>query len=121
MVPSNYCGTPYWLLHPPELDFSMQKFEGKKHLVPSILRNEFYTLLEYYPDHLPIYTDGSKDNNRVACAATGDHILIQVRLPDAASIYSAELLAIYEVLTLLECSAPNKHVLIVTLCLHYKP
>ena len=114
MAPSFYSDTPYWLLRPPELDFSMRKFEGKKHLAPSLLKNEFYTLLEYYPDHLSIYTDGSKDDNRVACAATGDHILIQIRLPDAASIYSAELLAIYEVLTLLECSAPNKQVLIVS-------
>ncbi|ELU16038.1 hypothetical protein CAPTEDRAFT_206814 [Capitella teleta] len=64
------------------------------------------------PDHLPIYTDGSKSETRVACVATANRLLIQVRLPDSASIFSAELLAIYEVLTLLECAAPQKYTIL---------
>ncbi|ELU18078.1 hypothetical protein CAPTEDRAFT_197082 [Capitella teleta] len=57
------------------------------------------------PDHKVILIDGSKSDSAVACSATADNL--QIRLPDSASIFSAELLAIYKVLTLLECSASS--------------
>jgi hypothetical protein len=105
--------TPYWFLKVPELDLSLVKYNKK--LVNSLfLRAEFYNLLDRYPDHLPINTDGSKSETRVACPAMANRLFIQVRLPDLASIFSADLLAIYEVLTLLECAATREQILIVT-------
>ena len=44
-----------------------------------------------YPDHRAIDTDGSKAENRVAAA---NNLSAQVRLPDNASIYTAELQAL---------------------------
>ncbi|ELT99143.1 hypothetical protein CAPTEDRAFT_215477 [Capitella teleta] len=57
------------------------------------------------------YINGSK---RETMQSGFNRLLIQVRLPDSASIFSAELLAIYEVLTLLECAASYEQILIVT-------
>ena len=42
----------------------------------------------------PIYTDGSKDNDRVGCAAILNSISIKQRLPSNASIFTAEIKAI---------------------------
>ena len=50
--------------------------------------------MKSYPDHRAIYTDGSKAENRVAAAATSNDLSAQVRLPDNASIFTAELQAL---------------------------
>ena len=42
----------------------------------------------------PIYPDGSKDNDRVGCAAIINNISIEQRLPSKASIFTAEIKAI---------------------------
>ena len=47
-----------------------------------------------YPDPRAIFTDGSKAENRVAAAATLNNLNAQVRLPDNASIFTAELQAL---------------------------
>ena len=41
-----------------------------------------------------IYTDGSKDNDRVGCAAIFNNLTIKQRLPSNASIFTAEITAI---------------------------
>ena len=43
---------------------------------------------------VPVYTDGSKDNDRVGCAAIINNISIKQRLPSNASIFTAEIKAI---------------------------
>ena len=47
-----------------------------------------------YSDYRAIYTDGSKDKNRVGAAATTEQLNAQVRLPGNASIFTAELQAL---------------------------
>jgi ribonuclease HI len=54
----------------------------------------FYDLLDHYPGSRVFYTDVSKCENAVACASVSDNFQIQMRLPDSASIYTAELVAI---------------------------
>lgn len=60
------------------------------------LKMKFYNLIERYPGYTKVYTDGSKSESGAACAATGSRMKLQFRLPDSASIYTAELTAIYE-------------------------
>ena len=47
-----------------------------------------------YRENIPVYTDGTRDGNDVACATVfpSDRI-ISMRLPDSASIFSAEVWA----------------------------
>ena len=44
-----------------------------------------------YPDYIPVYTDGSRDGNAVACATVfPSNTVISMRLPDSASVFTAE-------------------------------
>jgi ribonuclease HI len=112
ILPRSYDNTPYWCLRCPEMDLSLTEFNKKEANVLE-LRMKFYDLIERYPDYTQIYTDGSKGESGAACAATGSHMKLQFRLPDFASIYTAELTAIYESLNTLEGS-PDDLALIIT-------
>ena len=59
-----------------------------------IFKNKFLEVKEQYYTHEEIYTDGSKDGEKVASAAILDGELYQFRLPNNSSIFSAELKAI---------------------------
>ena len=48
---------------------------------PMIFKNEFLEVKEQYYTHQEIYTDGSKDGEKVASAAILDGELYQFRLP----------------------------------------
>ena len=61
---------------------------------PMIFKNKFLEVKEQYYTHEEIYTDGSKDGEKVASAAILDGELYQFRLPNNSSIFSAELKAI---------------------------
>ena len=52
-----------------------------------------------YRDYISIYTDGSWDGNYVACATVvPSDTIIYIRLPDSASIFTAEVWAIFKAL-----------------------
>jgi len=105
-------GMPYWSLQHPETDTSMTKY--KKDKTNNVeLRHAFYDLLDHYSGYKHFYTDGSRAESAVACAGTGDNLTLQVRLPDSASIYTAELTAILEILRILQYS-PFNHILVIT-------
>jgi ribonuclease HI len=85
--------SPFWLLRSPEIDLTLTHFK-KNSINPMQFKNDFCDLLEHYPGTRVFYTDGSKCENGVACASVSDNFQIQMRLPDSASIYTAELMAI---------------------------
>lgn len=103
---------PYWDLKYPETDTSMTRYDKNK-MSAIELRQRFYSLLEHYPDHFKVYTDGSKSESAVACAATAKNMTLQIRLNDKASIYTAELTAILESLNMLQFS-PHDSILLIT-------
>ena len=52
-----------------------------------------------YRDHIPVYTDGSRDGNYVACATVfPSDITFSMRLTDSASISTAQIWAIIKAL-----------------------
>ena len=59
-----------------------------------IFRSKYLEIKRQYYLHEPIFTDGSKDGDKVAAAAALDGELYQFRLPDKSSVFSAELKAI---------------------------
>ena len=59
-----------------------------------IFKNKFIEIKEIYYTHEEIYTDGSKDREKVASAAILDGELYQFRLPNNSSVFSAEVKAI---------------------------
>ena len=58
---------------------------------PMIFKNKLLEVKEQYYTHEEIYTDGSKDGEKVASAAILDGELYQFRLPSNSSIFSSEL------------------------------
>ena len=52
-----------------------------------------------YRDYIPVYTDGSRDGNAVACSTVfPSNTVISMRLPDSASVFTAEVWAIIKAL-----------------------
>ena len=64
-----------------------------------------------YRDYIPIYTDGSRDGNAVACATVSpsDNV-ISMRLPDSASVFTAEVWAIIKALEQIKDSNASKYI-----------
>ena len=62
---------------------------------------------------MPVYTDGSWDRNSVACATVfPSNTVIFMRLPDSASIFTAEILAIFKALEEIKYSVASKYIVL---------
>ena len=85
---------PIWDMMEPTILYGLRA--GKKSDVcPSEFQSRFHIIQNKYDDHQFIYTDGSKEGDRVGCAVVCGRQCVMERLPDVASIYTAELRAIY--------------------------
>ena len=60
--------TSAWIIKNPEVIFELNEFpKTKTH--PIIYQEKLRNILQYHPDQLYVSTDGSKDNNKMACMA----------------------------------------------------
>ena len=84
---------PSWCIRKPTIDLSLHS-EKKSESNPHQLKQNFHELQSYYSDHEHIYTDGSKDGERVGCAATKYDDCKKMRIPDGSSVFTAEAKAI---------------------------
>ena len=91
-----------WLCQMPTMCFSLQT-GSKENTIPVLHKQKFYELLNVYSGFIQIYTDGSKIDNRVAAAMIHKQkFVVTARLPDGASIFSAEAHAILLALEFIE-------------------
>ena len=82
-----------WTLNPPKIILDLHK--NKKSEVEShIFKNDFLEIRSKYKYHLSIYTDGLKQDEKVACAFISPYFTDNIRLPDNSSIFTAEAKAI---------------------------
>ena len=81
--------TPPWTLNKPEVNFSLAA-DKKDNTDAFIFKTKFQEITSHYPDFKHIYTDGSKDGPKVAAACVSRTQTRKCRLPDNASIFSAE-------------------------------
>ena len=63
-------------------------------LIILFFRTKFHELLSYFPNYETIFTDGSKDGDTAGSACVTPSDTYKCRLPDNASIFSAEIKAI---------------------------
>ena len=90
----------------------MNLYDGKKSTTDNlILKSKFAEILDTYDRFNAVYTDGSKDGDRVAAAAVADRKGIAFRLPSHASIFSAELKAILVALDCMKVSTKKQFIL----------
>lgn len=87
-----------WTISKPHIDLTHKK--KKKSMNKSI----YGELRDKYCDYRPFYTVGSKILDRKDAAATNRQIHKQTRLPNSASIFTAELQAIKMALKMVENS-----------------
>jgi hypothetical protein len=85
--------TPPWFLHRPRFDFTL--------------------FVLTYEGYKKIFTDGSKQGGAVSAAAVAEWKVLVKRLPDHASIFSAEAIGILLALNIIEQS-PGRHFLIIS-------
>ena len=67
---------------------------AKKDTPSHVYIQKFKEIKDQYSYCIPIYTDGSKDNDRVGCGLIINNLSIKQRLPSNASIFTAEVTAI---------------------------
>ena len=88
---------PPWTLSTPKTNFSLAQFR-KDSISPLVFKQGYLELREKFPDYTHIFTDGSKSELGVASAAfmqTADpDSFLTLKLPDEASVYTAELQAL---------------------------
>ena len=85
---------PIWDMKVPTVLYDLQV--GKKCDVnPIDFQAHFHVIQDSYKDHQFLFTDGSKDGHRVGCAVVSGGRFHRERLPDSASVYTAELRAIH--------------------------
>jgi len=78
---------------------------------PEIFKHRFYELCHEFKNYYRIFTDGSKEGNRVAAAVVHRDNNKCVRLPDAASIFRAELYALLLVIDVVRRSKEKNFVI----------
>jgi len=89
---------PPWLLATPTILFDLLHTNAtqarRSSTVNDVYISEYREVRDLYPQHTPIFTDGSKQNDRAAAAVVLNSHTIAERLPNSASICTAELYAI---------------------------
>ena len=82
-----------WTQNPPKVILDLHK--NKKSEVDShISKAEFLEIKSTYKHYMSIYTDGSKQDEKVACAVISPNFTDSIRLPDNNSIFTPEAKAI---------------------------
>ena len=76
--------------------------DKKSQTDPIVFRTKFHELLSDFPNYGTIFTDGSKDGDTAGSAGLTPSDTYKCRLPDNASIFSAEIKAIDLVLDHIE-------------------
>ena len=99
--------TPPWTLNKSEVNFSFTA-DKKDNTDAFIFKTKFQEITSHYPDFKQIYTDGSKDEPKVAVVCVSRTQTLKCRLPDNASIFSAEKQAINMALDYIEETNQSK-------------
>ena len=71
---------------------------------------KIHHIVSHCPKHLHVFTDGSKDHSRTACAAVLNKIIHKKALPMESSIFPAEVCAIDLALNKISRDKHNKFI-----------
>lgn len=102
VIPVTFEDTPTWRI-PINTFCPDQNFPLKPNTHPTEMRNLFFNHASTkHANSTHIYTDGSKTNGAVGCAATTATATVSRRLSSSSSIYTAELLGVLCALNLID-------------------
>ena len=95
---SSYFILPPWCIKPPKIVLDLVHLKQDR-TDSSIYQQRFLEIRDKYRDYIPVYTDGLRDGNYVACATVfPSDTELSMRLPDSASIFTPEIWAIIKAL-----------------------
>ena len=86
--PFSFPSKEKWTLNPPKIILDLHKNESH------IFKNEFLEIKLKCKHHLSVHTDGSKQDEKVACSVMSPNFTDSIRLHDNSSIFTAEAKAI---------------------------
>ena len=109
---SSLSNIPPWILKMPTFIFTLHTLGNKKDTPSHEFQSWLNELLSIYDGYTRIYTDGSKEGKTVAAAAVTEGRVLMKRLPDNASIFSAEAQAILMALDIAEQSHIKKCIIL---------
>ena len=98
--------TPPWKVIVPTVSFDLCRYK-KSDTDPTLYCLHYSELLESFTDYTHIFTDGSKDDDKTAAAIICQSFEFSKRLPDKASIFTAELEAIVSALRYIKITTKN--------------
>ena len=84
---------PPWCLKKPNIIFDLNT-NRKSISNPHVLKQNFHVLQSRYAEYQHVYTDGSKDVEKVGCAFVSGNHSDSIRIPDGSSVFTAEAKAI---------------------------
>ena len=85
---------PPWAHNVPTIDTQLSNLVDKEKQNNLVLKQSTLAYMAKYNEYTPIYTDGSKEEEKTACAFITTGHISQHRLPDDSDILEAELQAI---------------------------
>ena len=92
---------PPWTRHDPLYNYELAA-DKKASTNPDVFKSKYNEIKDRHQRFNYLYTDGSKDAGRVAAAVVSENGVLSCRLPDQASIFTAELTAIDLALDMIE-------------------
>jgi ribonuclease HI len=104
--------TPPWTLQSATFIYELHYLGKKDDTPPTMFQAKLNELLSVFDGYNRIFTDGSKNGAAVAAAAVCNGNIRSLRLPDHASIYSAEARAILLALNFVQQSHSTKHIIL---------
>ena len=106
----SYFISPPWCIKPPKIVLDLVHLK-KDQTYASLYHQLFMEIRDRYRDYIPVYTDDSRDGNAVACATVSpSNTVISTRLPDSASVFTAEVWAIIKALEEIKNSTASKYI-----------
>ncbi|MDA3086478.1 reverse transcriptase domain-containing protein, partial [Campylobacter sp. CS_ED1] len=102
--------TPSWRIEQPKILFDLQN-KKKTETTNEEYISDFNELKQKHSDHIELYTDGSKIESNVGCACVSKFHTDKLRLPNGASIFTAETKALDLALTFSENYNANKFII----------
>ena len=107
----SYFILPPWCVKPPKIVLDLVYLKNHRTDV-SIYQPLFLEIRDKYRDYITVYTDGSRDGNYVACATVfPSDTELSKRLPDSASIFTAEMWAIISALEEIKNGSASKFII----------
>ena len=99
--------TPPWIIKKPKVIFELNELpQTKTH--PDTYQEKFHNVRQNHPNHLYVFTVGSKNNNKTVCTAVLNNTIIKKALPTKST---AEVRAIDLALDIISKSKHKKFII----------